>query len=343
MKFANPDAVIEPGAGSSVNGLSIDCAAERGVQSLSKNGYAVFRIGRLRLGHDESRDVAEQIMRALASSMIQSGAPSELYVEVDLPQTTIMPSEAPTRNMLMHHDGQHSSYLTPSRELVEDWQEDERVFSATGFTTTHTHKLYQGIFISDPGQGLSVTPHVDLVRVVMDAAARQGCIGVESASRWYAANLRSAVRERPLHGSNYPTLAGMLGVGTTSLRGTPLIREEAPVPLEHRLLFPDLEPLIAQCPCGQCLGETLRLFCHVVYQGLGLSASDFKAEYETCLVSEQFDLLVTNNIGSMHAGREGGSSRVLHPFYLTVPRPGGDAYERWLHNTWVSSAAAVLQ
>ena len=337
MKFANADSVIQPADGDSVSAASIADAAEQGAMALDRNGYVVFRIGRLRLSHDDSRNIAEQIMRALASTMIRNGAPDQLYVEVDRPQTTIMPSDAPTRNMLMHHDGQHSSYLTPSRDLVEDWQETERIFSSEGFTTTHTHKLYQGIFISDPGQGLSVTPHVDLVRVVTDSAARHGHFGVQNVAQWYATNLRSAFLERPIHGSNYPTLAGMLGVGTTSLRGTPLIRAEADISSEHRTRFADLEPLIAKCPCDNCVGETLRLFCHVVHDGLGLSASEFKAEYETCLVSEQFDLLVTNNIGSMHAGMEGGSSRVLHPFYLTVPRPGGEPYERWLHRTWSTS------
>lgn len=332
MKFAIPDSITEFS-----NELSINDAAAQGEISLSKNGYAVFRIGRMRLGHNDSRDIAEQIMHALASRMIQNGGPDQLYVEIDRPQTTIMPNDAPTRNMLMHHDGQHSSFLTPSKILVEDWDEDERVFSSEGFTTTHTHKLYQGIFISDPGQGLSVTPHIDMVRVVRDAAARKGHVELETAAQWYAENLRVAVQERSVHGSNYPTLAGMLGVGTTSLRGTPLIRAEADIPSEHRERFPDLEVLISECPCGNCGGETLRLFCHVVHQGLGLSASEFKAEYETCLSSEQFDLLITNNIGSMHAGMEGGSSRVLHPFYLTVDRPGGESYERWLHQTWVES------
>jgi len=337
MRFAPRTADVDCHEANAGAGPAV--VAGRAADALDRLGYAVFRIGRLRLAEAPSRALALRLMMALRVALVERGAPPETRVEVDAAQTTIVPAGVEVRTMLPHHDGQHAAYLTPSLEDMPDWRPPWRTFSDDGYTTTHSHKLYQGIFITDPGEGLSVTTVYDLLRITRDAMRYQQPDGPPAppagdVARWVGTNLRSAHAGRGRHGSTYPTLAGLLGLPDVPLHATALIRAEAALDEAHLRRFPELRELIARCPCGTCAGDTLRVFCHVTNRALGLPWPQFRADHETCVVTERFDLLVTHNLTMNHGGLAGGTSRILEPVYLALDRPEGEDYERWLAAQW---------
>jgi hypothetical protein len=314
----------------------LQSAAECAAASLERHGYAVFRIGRLRMAERPSRALAGSLMAALRAVLVIRGAPPQIRVEVDEAQTTIVPAGVAVRTMLPHHDGQHAAFLTPSRLDMPDWRPQWRTFSDDGYTTTHSHKLYQAIFVVDPGEGLSVTTVYDLLSIVHDAALHGGVETptISELARWVGANLRAAHNIRRHHGSTYPTLAGLLGLPDIALQATALIRAEATLGEAHLRRHGELRELIARCPCGTCAGETLRVFCHVTSRALGQPWPQFRASYETWVVTERFDLLVTHNLTMNHGGVAGGTSRTLEPTYLSVERADGEEYEIWLSAQW---------
>jgi hypothetical protein len=336
MRFSSTTADIDCYALTDPHGDAIAGVAGFAADLLNDLGYAVFRIGRLRLGEQPSRDLALALMHALRDAVVDRGAPAEIRVEVDAPQKTIMPTPTRTRTMLPHHDGQHASFLTPSVLDVPQWEPRWRTFSEDGYTTTHSHKLYQAIFITDPGDGLSVTTVYDLLHAVADAYHhRFGHYPTPAkAADWIGVNLRAAVVHRREYGGTYPTLGGLLGLSDPALLATALIRADDPVADRLKARFPQLSEYADGCPCGGCVGETLRVFCRVTTQSLGMSTARFQEAYESCVVTERFDLLVTHNITMNHGGLEGGATRVLEPIYLAVTEPAGDEYEAWLSRQW---------
>src|SRR5205814_126955 len=123
---------------------------------LSPYGIA-FRIGALRLGEDDSRCVALAIADIVCLALVRRGAPDTLRVERDEPQISNAWGADAARTLLPHHDSAHLSYLTPSTYDVPEWNPSMRSFGRAGFTQTLSHKLYQGFFVTDPGQCLSLT------------------------------------------------------------------------------------------------------------------------------------------------------------------------------------------
>lgn len=308
------------------------------VDLLARPGYAIFRIGRLRLGIDDSRRLAHMITDAVCAELVRRGAPAEMRVEQDRPQQTYVPDGYQTRTLLPHHDGQHCSYLTPSLLDDPDWPVEGREFGTSGYTTTPAHKMYQGVFVADPGDGMSVTTYYDWLDVLETVWTERHGDGdsVEPAilARWLGANLRSALRRQPEHGCSYPSIAGMLGLSEPVWNGLSFHHAEAELSLEDRGRFPLAAGLAHRCSCGQCQGATERLFCHQLSAATGRDWSAFRRQWEVLVPSERFDLLFGHNLTELHGGLAGGPNRLIEPFCLVVDRPSGEQYERWLAASW---------
>jgi hypothetical protein len=314
--------------------LDLAVVAAQAADLLETRGVVVFRVGRLRLDEAASRRMVHELAEAMREALLKHELPPEAVVEIDRPQDTPVPGGGTTRTMLPHHDGMHSSYLTPSLLDVADWQPEWRTFSDTGYTTTHSHKLYQGLFITNPGEGLSATPYYDWLQVLADVHAAQGGEpGAAVIAAWLGANLRHTCTRRAEHGALYPTIAGMLGLREPAFEATPVLRAEADLSEQARRAHPILESMARRCPCGECAGEEGRLLCHVLTLAAGGSWPEFRRRYEVLAVTERYDFVMANNLTFMHGGLAGGRDRTLEPICL-VAEPWGDAYERWLARSW---------
>lgn len=301
---------------------------------LEEYGVIVFRIGRLRLGEEESRQRAYGIAEAMRRELVARGAPDNLSVECGKVEKTVFNGNHQTRTMLPHHDGGHTSYLTPSTFDEPDWPVQRPSFADTGYTTTPAHKMYQAIFIIDPGEGLSVTTYYDWLRIIEDSRKAQGNGDDRRLTAWYGENITRMVSDRARFAFGYPTLAGMLRQARDAVDLMPLLRSEEALPSTAKQQFPELTWIVSACPCDTCSGETVRAFCHVVDRSLRLSWPEFRECYEVLAPTERYDLPFAHNLTMLHGGLCGGRKRVIEPICLTVHEPGGPAYERWLQASW---------
>lgn len=301
---------------------------------LEEHGVVVFRIGRLRLGEEESRHRAYGIAEAMCRELVARGAPDALSVECGKVEKTVFNGDHPTRTMLPHHDGGHTSYLTPSALDEPDWPVQRPSFADTGYTTTPAHKMYQAIFIIDPGEGLSVTTYYDWLKIIEDARKTQGNGDDRRLTAWYGENITRMVSQRQRFTFGYPTLAGMLRQARDTVDLMPLLRSEEALPATAKEQYPELTQIVSACPCGTCSGETMRAFCHVVNRSLQLPWPEFRERYEVLAPTERYDLPFAHNLTMLHGGLCGGRERLMEPICLTVDEPGGLAYERWLQASW---------
>jgi hypothetical protein len=200
--------------------------ASRALDLVHRHGFVVFGIGALRLDIDRSREIAGRLMAELREAVVRAGGPREARLEQDKVQQTEVPGGYDTRTLLPHHDGQHCSYLTPSVLDDDGWLPAWREFGTSGYTTTPAHKMYQGVFVVDPGNGLSVTTYYDWVEILSTVYAER--VGADPAAvepaavaRWLGGNLRAALGSQSDHRCPYPSLGAMLGVpGAVSARRT---------------------------------------------------------------------------------------------------------------------------
>ncbi|WP_181727377.1 hypothetical protein [Streptomyces sp. PT12] len=317
---------------------ALDDLAAEATGVIHRVGLAVFRIGRLRLGVEESRGLAKALAERLRAALIARGAPAAMRLEVDRPQATHVPEGFATRTLLPHHDGQHCSYLTPSTHDVPEWAPAWREFGGSGWTTTPAHKMYQGIFLPDVGEGLSVTTYYDWLGIIDDVRERRG-IGPggdrpAAAARWLGANLRASLARQPEHGCAYPSFGAMLGLDEPFWHGLSFHHAEAELTKEERVRYPAAVPLARRCACGECEGEAARLFCHQVLTATGLTWRRFRSRWEVLAPGERCDLLFGHNLTTLHGGLAGGPGRIIEPLCLVVDSPSGPAYERWLAASW---------
>jgi hypothetical protein len=310
---------------------------EQAIPLLHHLGYVVFRIGRLRLGEADSRAIAWALAEAMRDALVADGAPAELRLEFDAAQVTYVPDGFPHRTLLPHHDGQHCSYLTPSRLDDPDWDPAGREFGRSGYTTTPAHKMYQGVFIADPGEALSVTTYydwLDVVRTVHQSQAGQRSADPAVTAAWLGTNLRRALHRQVEHGCPYPSFGGMLGLDDPLWNELSFHHAEAPLSAADRTAHPAAVELAARCPCGDCAGETARLFCHQMLAATGHTWREFRRRWEILVPSERYDLIVGQNLTMLHGGLAGGTGRVIEPMCLVVDDPRGPDYERWLAAEW---------
>ncbi|MEH1015107.1 hypothetical protein V6U90_18580 [Micromonospora sp. CPCC 206060] len=325
--------------GADVPGHALRELAARAAQAVHRHGFVVFRIGRLRLGIEQSRRLAAELSEALRVELIARGAPDEMRLEQDRAQQTYVPAGCATRTLLPHHDGQHCSYLTPSLADEPDWAPQWREFGTSGYTTTPAHKMYQGVFIADPGDGLSVTTYYDWLDILSTVyAERVGAdpeqVRPEEVARWLGVNLRSALDQQSKHGCPYPSIGAMLGVGEPMWHGLSFHHAEEPLSGQQRASYPLAGPLTSGCPCGECVGDMARLYCHMLLTATGRTWWDCRRRWEVLAPSERFDLLFGHNLTMLHGGLAGGAGRVIEPFCLVVDTPAGSRYERWLAASW---------
>jgi hypothetical protein len=326
---------------------NVDDLVQRAADCLHGGGVAAFRLGRLRLGGEDSRRLALLIVDRLRERLIDLGAPRAMRVENDRVQTTDIPSGAAVRDRLPHFDGQHCSYLTPSTEDDPDWDTALRTFSLSGYTTTAAHKLYQGIFITDPGHALSVTTYYDWLSVIADVRAARHLDAADNldpsaAARWLGANLRRSLAAQPSHDCSYPSLGAMLGLTEEAFHAMGFANADDHLSAEVAARYPILWPMARQCPCGTCVGDTGRVFCHMLVQSVGLSWPAFRARYEILVPSERYDLVIGHNLTMLHGGWAGAPDRLLEPLCLVVDEPSGADYERWLAASWRRTFPALL-
>ncbi|WJK36072.1 hypothetical protein [Solwaraspora sp. WMMA2065] len=341
MRFAPAAAFIDcsdlPSAAERERPDLADRLSGRAVDLLHDIGFAVFRIGRLRLGVDESRRIALDLAQRIRRTLIFRGAPADMRLEVDKPQSTYVPAGFFTRTLLPHHDGQHCSYLTPSRLDMPEWDPAMREFGTTGYTTTPAHKMYQGIFLADPGEGLSVTTYYDWISIVHEVLGARGIKDADdtvTAARWLGENLRTAVLRQPEHGCPYPSYGAMLGLGETMWHGLSFHHSESPLSSADAERFPAAVPLSRRCACGRCEGDAARLFCHMMLSATGSTWSELRERWEVAAPGEHCDLLIGHNLTMIHGGLRGGPGRVLEPLCMVVDKPEGTEYERWLSAAW---------
>jgi hypothetical protein len=306
---------------------------------LHDRGFVVFRIGRLRLDIQCSRELCRAISEALCEELVRSGAPQGMSVEQDRPQQTFIPPGYDTRTLLPHHDGQHCSYLTPSIFDDPDWPVEAREFGTSGYTTTSGHKMYQGVFIADPGDGLSITTYYDWLGVLATVWAERhdadpASVPIPTLARWLGGNQRAALARQAEHGCSYPSLGGQLGLTEPVWNGLPFHYAEGTVSAFDRERFPLAAALSERCPCGECQGETARLFCHQMLAATGRNWRQFRRRWEVLVPSERFDLLFGHNLTTLHGGLAGGPGRLIEPFCLVVDSPVGERYEQWLAASW---------
>jgi hypothetical protein len=337
-QFINCSAMIEPASRERAAARIGELAAEQ----VERHGFVIFKIGALRLDEDTSRQIAHRLAAALHTALIAAGAPQEMYVEIDRSQRTAVPEPFQVRSLLPHSDGQHSSYLTPSILDVPNWDPAMRIFSDRGYTTTHVHKMYQGIFIADPGEGLSATTYYDWLRILDDVRSMRQETRPAGTPEWLGWNLRRCIEGASVLGVTYPTLAGMLGLTEECLVATPLLHCEDPLPAAAVEEFPLLRSLKSSCACGGCVGDIRRVFCHVVMLATGMPWPAFRGRYEILAPSERFDMLFGNNLTMLHGGLAGGRNRLIEPICLAVNKPAGAAYERWLSRAWRRFGQAEL-
>ena len=295
----------------------------------------VFRIGRLRRSMDESREIAIRIAERLGDALIRHGAPSGLRVELDRAQDSFVVDGCASRTLLPHHDSAHCSYLSPSLYLDPEWDPDMRRFSGSGITTTHTIKLYQGFFVNDPGELVSLTSFYDKVRLVRDAHARATGTSrpqLSDTARWMGVNIRDTWTVREEEKVRYLALAAALGARDPIFRYVPVHWAEADFSREQRERFPGLERF--RRPTHGLAGPSERLIDAAFRETLGLSWAEVREQHELCVASEAFDLVVGHNLTNLHGGLRGGPSRCLEPICLVVGEAEGDEYEGWLSAAW---------
>ncbi|WP_137791886.1 hypothetical protein [Bacillus sp. E(2018)] len=325
----------------STSSLELDALLHHICQLLNQNCGVVIQIGKLRLSQDKSEEIADKISYALCEVLKTHGAPSEMKVEIDRPQETHVPVGFKFRNLLPHHDGGHCTYLTPSTHDVPDWNPKRRTYSNETFFTTHSHKLYQGLFVIEPGEGLSVTTYFNLIKMVKNAYLRKFNLEdakVEDVAKWLGNNIDRSIKNQDIHLSKYLSLGAALGCEEVLDHAISVHWSEETFTQEQLDEYPELQSLLHNCPCGTCSAPAGRFYCRQLYLTLGLTLQEFRRDYEVCLPSERFDLVLGNNISILHGGFMGGKSRYFKPICMVMDDvTNSGEYEDWLSGLWRST------
>lgn len=297
----------------------------------------IFSIGKLRLPIAESRQIAQQIAQQICAALKRRGAPDDLYVEIDKPQATSVKTGHQARTLLPHHDGGHCTYLTPSQHDVPSWPATKRQFSDETYTTTKAHKLYQGIFMADPGECLSVTTYFDLLQILADAyqhITNSPTCTVTEVAAWLGDNIQVSFENQAKHQSRYLTLGAMLGAKDLVHMGMAVHYAEAKFTNEELARFPELQQF--QDNDTEWQSPTERYLDTMFVATLGITWAEFQHKYQLCAPTQFYDLVLGHNLSLWHGGLLGGPGRLIEPICFVLDKPAGEAYETWLAQAWRS-------
>jgi hypothetical protein len=306
------------------------------VAELLDTGAAVvnFRLSRLRWSVERSRQLAHAIARRIRVALQQRSAPETMYVEIDLVQQTAITAGRQVRTLLPHHDGGHCTYLTPSCKDVPDWNPAWRRFSHQHFTTTQAHKLYQGIFMLDPGEGLSITTYYDLLHILRDAWTyqRQSFPTIPELATWLGAHISTSLQRQDHYQSRYLSIGTMLGSQQLIHHVLAVHHAESDFTSQEYMQFPELQRFQnAATPTHSPIECYLD---EVFMTTLGIDWEAFRLRYETAVPSEQCDFILGHNLTLLHGGLMGGVGRSFEPICLVIDNPIGNDYEHWLATAW---------
>lgn len=294
----------------------------------------VFKISELNISKNKSRELAVLIAEQIKNALIDSGAPQKMNVEVDKLQSTLVMDNYNSRTLLPHHDGGHSSYLTPSLVDIPNWDNKQRTFSETG-VTSQSHKLYQGFFIHDAGHKSSITNYFDLLLILRDAFQHKygfpprSCLDLQIET---SENILHAFNLKKQYNFKYLGLAAFFGSRDPALVGTDCHYLEADLTNEQLHTFPDLDAIRNSGSAEE--SDTIKFMNHVCLDTLGLSWADFLKKYERRIQSNTYDMVIGHNLNLLHGGVDAGADRLLEPICMVVDHPSGDQYEQWLSETW---------
>lgn len=318
---------------------AIEAVADRATDALLGQDILVIELGTLACPLERSRQIAQQLARAMLSPLHRAGLPPSLRIEVDVAQETFVPSGFETRMLVPHQDGGHVSYLTPS--LLDDagWDPGMRRFAPYGHCeySTQTQKIYQGLFIAEQGSTAATIAFYPVLDMLLDAFkdAHGHEPSLPELIAWYGGNLRKSFDSRARHGGHYPTLAAFTGSERDEYLGVAPHCAEAPLEAELLERFPKLDELAHRCACGTCTGPAGRVFCNMLADVLGRHWLSFQSRYQShALQTQPRDLVLWNNLACLHAGFDGSRTRVLEPIGFVVDEPSGESYEAWLRSAW---------
>jgi hypothetical protein len=211
-----------------------------------------------------------------------------------------------------------------------------RQFSDRNYTTTKAHKLYQGIFIANPGDYLSITTYFDLLQILSDTYRCQTGTSTNLAAdiaAWLGDNIRASFESRTRHQNSYLTLGAMLGVRELLHMGTSVHYAEIEFTDEELSRFPKLRQF-QDGNNGQNKSPTERYLDNLFTVTLGLTWPEFQGKYQICVSSQTYDLVLGHNLTLWHGGLLGGPGRLIEPICFVLDKPIGTEYESWLAQAW---------
>lgn len=289
---------------------------------------------------------ARNVLRAVKGIMEREHRlPADAYVEVDEESygTPTAPGNE-SRFLLPHQDGGHASFPSPREINDSHGISRTRVFSKTVFFKRHSHKMYQGFLITEPGSFPGETYYYNVVAMLFGAYVHKFSRrpeNVEELERFLGANIARSLEHADTHRSRYLTLSAMLGSEDLAhhvITSGP--RAESEFWPEQYAHLPQLWDQVTGCPCGSCEGPGGRAMCHGLTQALGLSWPATRIAYETTVVGQRGDLLLGNNLFQMHAAFSAPDRRIC-PVCIVLDAPTGPAYEEWLEAQWTGAFARL--
>jgi hypothetical protein len=242
-------------------------------------------------------------------------------------EKTVVPSESSRRCLLPHHDGGRSSFLTPSTLQAQWWRPEWRGLVAD----PPAQKTFQGFLVVAPGPDGAHTGFYPWVALLSGAFEFQTgeTANPTTLPSWAGENIRATLALSE-NRTQYLSLAGALGSRREAHALQPVHSAHDRLgPLAAAHLRADPEP-----PGCDCLQPGDRFWCSGLRETTGLTWSGLRRRRETQVRAMRHDLVLGHNLAAVHAGFGGGAGRTLLPLCVTVDRPRGTEFERWLTRLW---------
>ncbi len=218
------------------------------------------------------------------------------------------------RTLLPHHDGGHCSFLTPFYPLNLENPRATWTLQNHNYTTTDMHKLYQGFFLKDAGDGLSITAHFDLIEILKDCFIfrfKKSPL-LHQLMDWYGRSLDEFFAKNGTGG--YIPIGVQLGC-ISCFGGIPIHHLDACFDVEGEII------------------TAAYIFNEICLEALGIAAEEFMERYAILSPSSTGDLIVGHNIFSWHGGLMGGGNREIFPLCIAT-KSINQNYELWLKHNW---------